>query len=177
MLADAKRQNLLLLSNLLDYFLEDNEEEIERSLDEDGRVFVQSKLEEFSYDAKFELLVISNLDMDVSVKVDYVSGGHTGKSYDFTIRKRGNTFVPMLKDSTDEGRPLVFSIDALVMQFELHQQFSFSKLLKNLKTKKEELIVHERYASDAEHVIEQSYVNYCLDNRRFDLLKGHLENK
>lgn len=175
MMPDKKRENFHLLTDLLNYFLADEEDEMKRSLHEEGRVFIQSSLEEYRYNASFGLMLLSNDEMDLFVKVDYVDGTDKGDSYSLDIRKRGNQFIVMTNNSLKNSRPFVYQLDYFKAILKSKRQKAFLNFMAELDVAKEAKRVTAMYQKKAEAVLDESFINYCLDNRRFDLLETFLE--
>lgn len=175
MMPEKKRENLLLLTNLLNYFLGDEEDEIKRSLKEEERVFIQSQLEEFRYNATFELIILSNYDMDISIMVDYVDGLEKGNQYVLTIHKRESQFIIMLRDSQPRSKPFSYHYQYFLEFLKSQQKWVFERLMNEITSMQEMKQVQEMYEKQAESVLDESFINYCLDNRLFERLEEYLK--
>ncbi|WP_442637848.1 hypothetical protein [Rossellomorea marisflavi] len=153
----------------------DEEEEIKRSLTEEGRVFHQSKLEEFRYNASFELIILSNHDMDISVLIDYVDGLEKGNQYVLNIHKRDKQFIIMLKDSKPGSRPFSYQSRYFLELLNSQQKPVFQRLLDEMELIEERKRVEELYEKEAESVLDEAFINYCLDNRLFERLEEYMK--
>lgn len=164
-------EKLRLLMEWMDYFILQNRDEINESLKEDGIVFVQSKEEDDNHQADFGAFILPNLEVDVELTLTIKTGEDAGKSYRIDVKKR------------PKGSALIFNRDADNSPVARYQLESFmnrtpfkalSHLFEWMKEAEHNRKMSEQYEQEAEELIQESLINYCLDNRLFDELKALL---
>lgn len=99
-----------------------------------------------------------------------------GANYKLTMKKfDGNYENVLLEVNAGEKKTNLFSFFNFKNTCNSEGTSAFLTLLSRIEGKLENFKASKTYAKEAEAILEETYVNFCLDNRRFDLLKDHLE--
>ena len=174
MIKDNRRQKLRLLTEWMDYFILENKQEIERSMNEEGIVFICNKLEKEEYDIAFGLMIFTNYEMNLSVKVTINAGADKGQSIWIEIQKQDNKSIVLFSDNREFGKVLTYQLD-LLMGYMSHQSLAdLIESIKEIKTNKEACQVCE---IEVEAFIQESIINYYLDKGEFEPLKQILSKE
>lgn len=168
MIKDDKRQKLRLLTEWMDYFILENKEEIRRSLNSERIVFIQNKLETEHYDADFGLMILSNQDVDLTLRLTVNSGEEEGKSFWFDVRKRRDGGLVLFKEDTKVQSLSRYQLKNF-LQYASHQ--AFAHLVKWMEEADANRKVTEAHEDEANLVIQEALVNFYLDKKDFEALK------
>lgn len=168
MIKDNRRQKLRLLTEWMDYFILENKEEIKRSLCEDERVFIQSAMEETNYDVDFGLMILSDGELDLTLKLTVKTGRDKGQSFWFDIQKRKDGANLLFNGNADSQRVIRYNLYSF-MQYMSHQ--ALTHLLEQVKETQEIKRASLAYKAEAEALIQESLVNFYLDRGQLDALE------
>lgn len=168
MIKDNRRQKLRLLTEWMDYFLLENKDEIKRSLNAEGIVFIQNKLENENYVADFGLMILSNQDVDLTLRLTLNSGEEEGKSFWFDIRKRPTTGVILFNEDGDEKSLVRYQLKNF-LQYASHR--AFLHLEEWMAEAEDNRKLTESYQPEVEMVIQEALVNFYLDKGDYEALK------
>lgn len=168
MIKDNKSQKLRLLTEWMDYFILENKEEIKRSIVSGRTVFLQKKMENENYHADFGLMLVSNQEVDLTLKLTINSGEDEGKSCWFNIVKRQDTGVVLFNEKVGVTRIVRYQLKSF-LQYASHQ--AFAHLEDWMEEAEENRKVTEAHEKEAEMVIRESIMNFYLDRGDFESLR------
>lgn len=162
-----KQQKLRLLTEWMDYFILLNKDEIIRSLNQDGVVFIQQKLDDEHYEAEFGLMVLSNQQIDLTLRLVIRTGEDAGKSFWFDIRKRDKRGDVFFNENTENKWLLRYDLERF-LKHASHQ--AFAHLEKWVAEAGESRRISKAYEAEAEQLIQETLTNFYLDARDFEAL-------
>lgn len=168
MIKDNKRQKLRLLTEWMDYFIMEHKEEIKRSLHEEGIVFIQEKQEDENVEVVFGLMILSNQEIDVTLRLTKYTGDEAGKSFWFDIRKRKGAGIVLFNEDTEVKRLMRYPLQNF-LQFATHK--AFEHLLSWVQEAEAIRKVTQAHEAEAEGIIQESLLNYYLEKRDFEALR------
>lgn len=168
MIKDNRRQKLRLLTEWMDYFILENKREIERSMYEDGIVFIYRELTKEMHDVRFSLMVLTNYELSLNVQLKMNTGVSKGQRICFDIQKRDNKYIVVFKDNRNEGEVLTYQLDFLLRYMSHRSLEDLIGFIKEVRTNKESCLVCEK---EVEAFTQESIINYYLDKGDFESLK------
>ena len=168
MIKDNKTQKLRLLTEWMDYFILKNKEEIKRSLNTERIVFIQNTLETENFVADFGLMILSNQDVDLTLRLTMNSGEEEGKSFWFDIRKRQVGGLVLFQEDSKVPRLARYQLKNF-LQYASHQ--AFAHLVKWMEESESNRKITEAHEEEAEMVIQEALLNFYLDRGDFEALK------
>ena len=171
---DKRRQKLQLLTEWMDFFILENKDGIQRSLLEEGRVFMEQKVDKEDFLASFGLMILSNGEVDVNLQLVFKTGDDEGKSVSFTIRTRVDGSAVLYYGNPDVPNAVTYDLK-MFMKYTSYQ--ALTHMLTWIKESHDARKVSEIYENEAEDIIHESLVNYYLENRQFDALKALMQEK